>query len=195
MPAGKYIRTPEIRNRMSLSHLGHRVSEETKEKIRQYNIDTKAHLRFGSGPAWNKGVVGKFKHSEETKLQISKTNKESGHRPPIMRGEDHYNWQGGITSEHAMTRNSPEYAQWRESVFKRDKWTCQKYGTLGSNCILRAHHIMSFHDNPELRLVIENGITLSDRAHDEFHNRYGRGNNTLAQLKEFLCNQVFELAA
>ena len=34
---------------------------------------------------------------------------------------------------------------------------------------------------------IDNGITLSEKAHKEFHRKYGKQNNTLSQLKEFLC--------
>ena len=46
--------------------------------------------------------------------------------------------------------------------------------------------INNFADFPELRLAIDNGITLSEKAHKDFHNIYGNKNNTKEQLEEFL---------
>jgi len=37
-----------------------------------------------------------------------------------------------------------------------------------------------------LRFAIDNGITLSEQSHKEFHKIYGKENNTKKQLKEFL---------
>ena len=61
-----------------------------------------------------------------------------------------------------------------------------KSGIKGGN--LQAHHINNFSDFPELRTSIENGITLSNKAHIEFHKKYGKKNNTEKQLLEFLKN-------
>ena len=40
--------------------------------------------------------------------------------------------------------------------------------------------------NKDLTLDIDNGITLSESAHKEFHKIYGKKNNTKAQIDEFL---------
>ena len=61
---------------------------------------------------------------------------------------------------------------------------CQKYGTRGEK--LHPHHILNFSDHPELRFAIDNGIILSEKAHKEFHKKYGFNNNTKGQLIEFL---------
>ena len=120
-----------------------------------------------------KPQLGK-KHSEETKNKMSNSQK----------GEKGNNWKGGITPENIKIRNSIESEIWRNAVFARDGYTCQKTGTKGDN--LRAHHIKNFSNYPELRFAIDNGITLSDKAHKEFHKKYGRKNNTREQLEEFL---------
>lgn len=96
----------------------------------------------------------------------------------------HNTWKGGIMDANLKIRASLEYKLWREAVFARDGFTCQKYGTWGGE--LRAHHIQNFSKFPELRFTIDNGITMSNKAHKEFHKKYGRYNNTKEQIEEFL---------
>jgi len=101
-----------------------------------------------------------------------------------MSGEKHWNWQGGITSGYMKSRNSLQAKIWTNAIFERDKYQCQKYG--GGSGKLNAHHIQNFAQYPELRFAIDNGITFSNKAHMEFHKKYGRKNNTKEQLLEFL---------
>ena len=115
--------------------------------------------------SWNKGLKCP---------QISRANS----------GEKNCNWKGGITPIAYKIRNSIEYKLWREAVFERDDWTCKKTKIKGG--VLRAHHIKNFAKFPELRFVIDNGITLSDKSHRKFHKIYGKKNNNQKQLKEFL---------
>lgn len=86
--------------------------------------------------------------------------------------------------ESERIRKSFEYELWRKAIFQRDNFTCQRYRIFGGE--LRAHHINNFADFPELRLALDNGITLSKKAHGEFHKIYGKRNNTRGQLEEFL---------
>ena len=121
----------------------------------------------------HKGMVGK-KHSKETKIKMSESHK----------GEKACNWQGGITPENLRIRHSIEFSLWREAVFARDNFTCQKCGIKG--VYLHPHHILNFAEYPELRFAIDNGITLCKDCHMEFHNKYGRKNNTKEQIIEFI---------
>ena len=88
--------------------------------------------------------------------------------------------------EKERIRKSMEYILWRKAIYERDNFICQKYGTIGGRLV--AHHTNNFEDFPELRLAIDNGITLSEKAHREFHKKYGNKNNTMEQLNEFLNN-------
>lgn len=112
----------------------------------------------------------------------SRTEFKRGHIG--MKGIDNPNFKGGYTPERVKIRNSSEGVLWRKSIFARDNFTCQKYQTRGGDLV--AHHINNFAEFPELRFAIDNGITLSLKAHKEFHKIYGKSNNTKEQLDEFL---------
>lgn len=161
---------------------GKKMSAEFGENVRQRMLGRKASdatrqkMRKSSTHFWK----GK-KHSEETKKKISESRKGKG---SSQSKEYNNNWKGGKTSLYKIIRTSREYKEWRESVFKRDDWTCQKYKIKGMK--LHPHHLLNFHQYPELRFDLKNGITLSEKAHIEFHKKYGRLNNNNEQMKEFL---------
>lgn len=64
-------------------------------------------------------------------------------------------------------RRCSEYKHWRDSVLKRDNFTCIKCGNKYGE--LNAHHIKPFSTHPELRYDLENGITLCKKCHIELH--------------------------
>ena len=67
--------------------------------------------------------------------------------------------------EKAKILNSLEYKQWRLSVFSRDGFKCRKCG--GSKGNLEAHHIRSWANYLELRLNVDNGLTLCINCHKQ----------------------------
>lgn len=143
---------------------GRKVSKETRKKLREASVRRKEKYGFINSP--------------EARQKLSES----------MQGNNNgYKGDKCITPENIRIRQSIDYRLWREAVFVRDNFTCQKYGTKGG--ILRAHHIKNFADFPELRFAIDNGITLSKKAHKEFHKRYGIKNNTREQLEEFLLEE------
>lgn len=87
----------------------------------------------------------------------------------LLTGERNPNWKGGITPENSRIRHSVEYKEWRKKVFERDDYTCQCCGKRGGT--LHAHHKQPFCSNKELRLDVENGITLCDKCHYKLHRR------------------------
>lgn len=100
-----------------------------------------------------------------------------------IRGENSPVWKGGI-SILENDRSGIEYIKWRKSVFERDHFTCQKCGK--THCNINAHHIYNWKDFENLRYNIDNGITLCEKCHIQFHSIYGKRNNTEEQLNIFL---------
>ena len=62
-------------------------------------------------------------------------------RQRVMEGK-HNNYKGGVTPLGHLIRESCKYKLWRESIFKRDNYTCLLCGTKG--CTLNADHITPF---------------------------------------------------
>ena len=152
-----------MKMKMSKVHKGKKHTEVAKRKM------SKIAKRNGVGK-WLKGT----KWSVKRRIKFSKSCK----------GEKGNNWKGGISPKNKKIRSGIEFRLWREAVFARDNWTCQKYGIKGGK--LHPHHIKNFAQFPELRFAIDNGITFSKKAHDEFHKIYGKKNNTKEQIKEFV---------
>ncbi len=86
-----------------------------------------------------------------------------GKKRPDVTGPNHHFWKGGVTSEVMKIRKSFQYREWRDKVFKRDGYTCQKCGAIGGP--LEGHHIKPFSKFPELRFSVENGITVCKKCH------------------------------
>lgn len=106
------------------------------------------------------------------------------------KGENNPNWKGGVSYEYEG-RLSLECLNWKKSVYKKDNYTCQCCGaknTKGNRVTLNAHHIFNWNDYEDLRYDINNGITLCDKCHINFHREYGRKLNNKEQIDEFIFN-------
>jgi 5-methylcytosine-specific restriction endonuclease McrA len=83
-----------------------------------------------------------------------------------------------------IVANDWHYQDWRQKVYERDKYTCQYCGdNSGGN--LNAHHLKNFHDYPQLRFVISNGITLCKTCHINEHIKFGYRKYERAKEKTF----------
>lgn len=139
---------------------GYKHSKETREKM------SKTCKEKGIVPPNRKGIP----LTEEHKKKIGQSNKITysslelrRKMSEIQKGDKAYWWKGGITDSLMQIRNSLEYKLWRESVFKRDNYTCIWCGIHGGK--LNADHIKSFALYPELRFAIDNGRTLCLECH------------------------------
>ena len=116
----------------------------------------------------------------------------SEHMKVRMKGlfvrENNPNWNPNLTDEERnKKRDTQEHINWRKEVFKRDDYTCQCCGSTKGG-ILNAHHLDSYSSHKEKRLDIDNGITLCENCHKDFHKKYGYGENTKEQFEEWLDN-------
>lgn len=93
-----------------------------------------------------------------------------GKHQTTFRGESGHNWRGGVTPDNRAGRTGLEYRAWREAIFARDNWTCQKCFRRGGITI-HAHHIKEFAKHPELRNELSNGLTLCKDCHYDIHRR------------------------
>lgn len=155
------------RKHLSEALKGRKFTEEHKRKL---------SLLHKGKTTWNKG-----KKCPEISLRM-KGNKNS------PKGEKNHLWKGGITPATKKIRDSEKYQEWRQSVFIRDNFTCQKCKEKGGR--LHAHHIKPFHkfieeiklNLPLLDLFtaamlytplwnINNGITYCKKCHKKKHKR------------------------
>lgn len=129
-------------------------------------------------------------------------------------GENHYNWNGGITKLNVHLRD--RLRDWTFESLKRANFRCELSGQKGD---LEVHHLYNFSkivkdtlnnlnvkisnrvvefSNEELSLITAEclrlhselgfGVVLTRSLHKEFHSIYGRYSNTPEQFYEFKSN-------
>jgi len=132
----------------------------------------------------SKKVKEKIKETLKGRVMYQMTDEIRKKMGKRQMGAKNHNWKGGIAPKNKLIRHSIEFRLWREAVFARDNWTCQKCEEKGGE--LHPHHIQNFADYPELRFAIDNGITFCKECHLEFHKIYGKKNNNESQSKGFI---------
>lgn len=103
-----------------------------------------------AGHIWSPEVIAKRSR------KISEALKAKGVKPPSRRGTIPWNYRGA-TRLHEQIRKSFEYKQWRNQVFERDDYTCQRCKSKGG--VLNADHIREF-----AKILIEHSITSFEEA-------------------------------
>ena len=153
--------TQETKKRISIALSGRVLSVETKEKIALSKIGNTNGYKIGER---------KPPFSVEHKMKLMPTMFRKGQpawnagmKFPELSGTNSSRWRGGITPINKKIRNSLEFREWRDGVFRRDDYRCFDCGQRGGK--LHAHHIYPFAKYPRLRLMPENGITLCEQCH------------------------------
>jgi hypothetical protein len=167
--------TTQFKKGLKVWNEGMKMSEEYRQKL---------SLAHKGQKGANKGKKFPFKKRPKA---LGRKVWNKGKKCPNLSGANQHLWKGGVTPENRRIRHSLEMVLWRKACFERDNFTCAKYGVRTGGLVV--HHINNFAEFPELRTSIENGITLSLKAHREFHKKYGFRNNSREQLQEFLTNK------
>lgn len=103
-------------------------------------------------------------------------------------GPKHPQYRHDLTEEERKFNRERNYLPdsmiWKQTIKYLDDYTCRKckrkHGKLNS------HHIHNWRDYPDLRNKIDNGVTLCESCHKQFHKLYGNRFTNLAQFEEFL---------
>jgi 5-methylcytosine-specific restriction endonuclease McrA len=175
----KFTNSTQFKKGIPSWNKGKKHSEETKNKIRIRRLKNPTRYWLG-------------KHiPKEMKDKISKTMIEE----KTTSRENSPNWKGGVTQIRKAIEGSTQYKQWRQQIFIRDSFTCQKCGDKGGGN-LEAHHKKSLSElRQEARTLlplfnlydacilytpfwdISNGITLCKKCHKKitFGNKKKKG--------------------
>jgi len=169
LPTGnKYNRYTVINNGLKIGKSLCQCDCGTIKEIDNYEL-TSGHTKS----------CGCFK-SEKASYNLQMTTKN-------QKKENHPMWKGGISSERNIFNAQKETKDWRQHIYERDNYTCQSCGQIGYK--LNVHHIQSYLEYSELRLTLNNGITLCENCHRQFHKLFGRKNIGIEQINKFLLRQ------
>lgn len=175
--------------KQSQSMIGKTKSEEDKKRISEGLKNSEKFKQLRNSPEYraklSKAKLGNTQcykskgHPHPTKKGISLSWEHRKKIGASMKGNQCYNWKGGITKLSALIRESMEYSKWRLAVYTRDNFTCQNCHQVGNK--LEAHHIKPFAlllnenkiktikdaENCQELWDINNGITLCEECHKQ----------------------------
>lgn len=164
------------------------ISENTSETLKRLWQD-EDYRKIQSGYSseklkklWENDNYREIKHNQLSEQMIERWADEeyreahSGENSPV------YN-HNLTQEERENSRKIEGYDAWAKQVKADANYTCDCCGKRGGK--LNSHHLDGYHWCEERRIDITNGVCLCKECHDEFHKKYGKGNNTEAQYIEF----------
>jgi hypothetical protein len=191
------------------------VSEETREKLRQWNTGRKMKpediekmkeaQKLRDHPKYTKeqreALLETYKkkrengwekppHTEETKRKISAVHKGKKLSPETIAKRANYRGENS-----PLWRGGSRNARMMDmGRIEYKTWRKQVFERDNYTCIktgvkggnLHAHHLWSYAKNDDLRYAVYNGVTLSVEAHRDFHKKYGMRDNDSFQFEEWL---------
>lgn len=96
-------------------------------------------------------------------------------------------WHFTINEEERIkSRKYPEYYEWVKLVKERDGFTCDCCGYYGKDVV--AHHLEGYSWCKEKRTDVNNGVTMCQNCHNNFHFLNDFKENTKNQYLEFWFN-------
>lgn len=112
-----------------------------------------------------------------------------------MIGKNSPNYNPNLTDEERLKNryrmSDGDFRSWANLIKDRDKYTCQICNQHGGK--LKAHHLNGWNAFPEQRFDLDNGVTLCNDCHKDFHSQYGYGDNTREQFNEYAASKTLVL--
>lgn len=126
------------------------------------------------------GQFSKYKYHYCSK----KCNGKHAEQIERYKGENSASYNPNLSDEDRVKRRkTPESKKWTKEVFEKDDYTCVICGYKGKGLI--AHHLDGYNWCKDKRTDVNNGVTLCNSDHMEFHKMFGYGNNTKSQFESF----------
>lgn len=164
-----YKHSDETRAKIASMKIGVKQSSET---LKKRSVSLKAYYALHPEKSEDRARSMRDLHASGKSFSRGKHWKKTEDQLKNVRGEKNPSWKGGIVPLYTKIRNSKEYSDWRNDVFKRDNYTCRECGA--TKVVLNADHIKPFAYYPELRFVLDNGRTLCVPCHKETDTFAGR---------------------
>lgn len=146
MTKGKYIRTKATIENLRKSHLGKKLSVETRKKISEKNTGRR------------------MKESTKKKISIIHKGKHFNPQTEFKKGQKAWNFEGKGRLKRKMKKLNGKLVLNSHYVF------CTYYRL---DCIPKGF-IIHHKDNNSLNDSIDNLIMMTDKAHKEYHNKIAK---------------------
>ena len=174
IPSSKRLLFTEIQNRITKTEY-RLVSSEESYNNREIGKPSKVKLICKKGHIFDANINKISK--DGYKRSCKKCSFEN------RCGENNANFIHGNFNKNASERqkNNRELTKWRKEVIKLHGSKCD----LCDDGNVNAHHLNGFNWDIENRFNPQNGIPLCEKHHTDFHNQYGRGDNTKDQYENY----------
>lgn len=139
MAKGKYIRTPEIREKMRVAQTGKRLSTSTIEKLKSI-VGGSRNPMFGKKQSEKTRKLISLKATGRKRSEESKKKQGNSLRGKYV-GDKHWAYIKDRSKLKIDKRSGPPYEEWRLSVWLRDNFKC-KIANPDCNGRIEAHHIL-----------------------------------------------------
>lgn len=135
------------------------------------------------------GLTGR-KRPPEVCEKISKAHKgKPKNYPSYLKGRtgpNHPSYKHGKGATRVYDHE--KHAAWKQGVLRASNFRCF---ITNQDHHLECHHLIGWWYEPT-RYTIENGIAISADIHKDFHDNYGRGDNTPEQFEKF-CEEKYNV--
>ena len=168
VPKGAKI-TVKVKDLPKGSHTKVKVRCDNPDCNKEYEVLYSSYLKYNHNGKTYCNACGK---------KILNSRENSGRWNPNKTDEERENGRDGL-----------EKTEFVKKVMARDNYTCQCCNKpLNHDGVV--HHLNGWDNFKEQRYDVQNGITLCENCHKNFHSKYGYGNNTKEQFEEWYGEAV-----